>query len=76
MSGPILECGQLAGQRDDRFDTFHDVQYPAISWRASRFKGNCILKIQRDSIIADDSLGMVPKRSSAVTTMMVQTVSL
>jgi hypothetical protein len=41
-------------EHDYHFDTFHDGQYLAISWRSARFEGNCILKNQQDLIIADD----------------------
>ncbi|MEN8108963.1 MAG: hypothetical protein ABFS22_13285, partial [Pseudomonadota bacterium] len=49
------ECDQVAKQCDYRFDTIHDGQCLATSLTAARFKGNSILKNQRDSIIADDT---------------------
>jgi hypothetical protein len=48
------ECDQVARQRDYRFDTIHDEQYLATSLETARFTGDCLIKNQQDSIIADD----------------------
>ena len=45
---------QVAEQYDYGFDTFHDGHYLAIVERGVRLEGNCVLRNQQDSIVADD----------------------